>query len=83
MGQQLYTPVYWDEDKVTVMLDILYLKFNPVFNYDLARQLSATGNKVLIETNHWNDRFWGQCPEGVGYNVLGSLLMQVRGSINQ
>lgn len=77
---------YWDRKKIGVMLAGLRRKFS---DPKLRRQLDATKDFYLIEGNTWNDRFWGQTltyesdrfelNEGVGLNVLGSLLMIVRG----
>ena len=46
-------------------------------NSELREKLIATGDKELIEGNHWNDRFWGVC-RGKGQNHLGKLLMELR-----
>lgn len=68
----------WDHVKIHVMLDILRVKFT---QKELAGKLIATGPRLLIEGNTWNDRFWGVC-KGVGQNWLGRLLMQVRDELN-
>ena len=64
----------WEEIKLDVMRDLLWQKFQ---HYDLREQLLATGDRRLIEGNHWNDTFWGVC-RGVGQNWLGVLLMEIR-----
>jgi hypothetical protein len=64
----------WEKIKVSVMLDILRIKFSqPPFKRDLL----ATGKEELVEGNWWGDTFWGVC-KGKGQNMLGKLLMQIR-----
>lgn len=67
----------WDDEKLTVMLALLRVKFS---RPDLAERLLATGDATLIEGNWWGDRFWGVC-KGTGENHLGRLLMQVRSEL--
>ena len=43
----------------------------------LANLLLETANDQLIEGNNWGDTEWGVC-KGVGKNMLGKLLMQIR-----
>ena len=43
----------------------------------LRRLLLATGNAELIESNYWNDTYWGVC-NGIGQNWLGKILMEER-----
>lgn len=65
----------WDRIRVRVMFDLVLLKFEQ--HPDLAVKLIATGDKLLEEGNHWNDKFWGTV-DGEGRNVLGNILMSVR-----
>lgn len=64
----------WDQLKVDVMLELLRKKFAGGL---LRQQLEQTGDATLVEGNTWGDTFWGVC-DGVGRNMLGRLLMQVR-----
>jgi len=64
----------WDEVKVALMEEILYLKFTQ--NPDLRDKLLAIEG-LIEEKNSWGDTFWGTC-EGVGQNHLGILLMKTR-----
>jgi ribA/ribD-fused uncharacterized protein len=64
----------WSRVRVAVMRELLELKFA---DSTLASQLLATGDAHLVEGNDWGDRFWGEC-EGVGANMLGRLLMELR-----
>jgi len=67
----------WDEVKVALMEEILYLKFTQ--NPDLGDRLLAIEG-LIEEKNSWGDTFWGTC-EGVGENHLGRLLMKTRDKI--
>ncbi|MFJ4622236.1 NADAR family protein [Streptomyces sp. NPDC088812] len=49
----------------------------------LSQRLVATGDLMLVETNHWHDQFWGSCfcpkhEQVPGTNMLGELLMAIR-----
>lgn len=65
----------WDARKDRVMREVVWAKFSQ--NPALARQLAATGDKYLEETNWWNDPYWGVY-QGQGKNVLGQVLMETR-----
>jgi predicted NAD-dependent protein-ADP-ribosyltransferase YbiA (DUF1768 family) len=45
---------------------------------EMRDKLVATCNQYLEETNQWNDVYWGVC-NGVGKNMLGRMLMYIRG----
>ena len=49
---------------------------------DLARNLVATGDARLVEESNM-DAFWGIGKKGIGQNMLGVLLMEVRSSLQQ
>lgn len=70
----------WDHMRVQVMTDVVRAKFQQ--NADLAEQLIGTGDAYLEEGNDWGDTFWGTV-DGVGKNVLGNILMQVRTELKQ
>ena len=65
----------WEDIKVTVMRLGLRAKFYQ--NPELAKHLLFTDTRYLEETNTWGDTYWGVC-DGVGQNVLGRLLMELR-----
>jgi len=67
----------WDNIKAHVMEDLLRQKFSDPF---LMRKLIETRKRELIEGNTWGDTYWGVC-KGVGENMLGKLLMQIRKEI--
>lgn len=53
---------------------------------ELLGKLLSTGTRPLVETNHWHDNFWGdctctRCANIRGKNMLGKLLMELRGSL--
>lgn len=75
-GRLIKSRLDWDVVKVQVMGDLLDLKFTP--GSELADMLLCTGEARLIEGNTWGDRFWGQCPLGIGKNMLGKLLISQR-----
>lgn len=69
----------WEEVKDQIMLDILRSKFS---QDPLKQQLLATGEEELIEGNEHNDTYWGVY-NGLGQNMLGKILMQVRFELRQ
>ena len=79
LGRKLKLREDWEEVKDGVMLDLLIQKFS---QEPFISQLLATGEAYLEETNTWGDTYWGVC-EGVGYNTLGHLLMQVRSDLQE
>lgn len=65
----------WDDMKIQVMREVLLNKFaDPV----LEKKLKDTGDAMLVEGNTWGDTFWGRADKK-GYNMLGVLLMEIRG----
>ena len=69
----------WEQVKIDIMYEICKKKFE---NKDLREKLLATGDKILIEGNTWNDDFWGKCTEN-GKNNLGLILMKIREEIKK
>lgn len=65
----------WESIKLDRMRFWLQLKFDIP---ELRTRLLATGDAELVESNWWNDSFWGVC-RGEGENWLGRLLMERRG----
>lgn len=70
----------WDNIKIEIMYQCVKDKFSR--NIDIKRKLINTGDALLIEGNYWHDTFWGECI-GVGYNVLGIILTQIREEFKQ
>lgn len=87
-GRRIKIRPDWDEIKVGIMRELVAQKFRP--NSELGNRLQATGDRPLIEGNHWGDRFWGctrptsnlHSGEWVGLNWLGELLMRQREALN-
>lgn len=77
-GRQLTLRKDWEAVKVGVMRELVFAKFNQ--NPTLAEKLRATGEVYLEEGNDWGDRMWGTV-NGIGANLLGQILMEVRASI--
>lgn len=73
-GRMLDLRKDWESVKISVMREILRTKFRQPM---LREYLLGTGEKKLVEGNHWGDTFWGVC-RNKGQNWLGKLLMEVR-----
>lgn len=68
----------WDSGlAVRVMTELSHSKYE---DPKLAEKLLATGDAILVETNHWGDDIWGDSTktETPGRNQLGIILMGVR-----
>ena len=81
-GRELLLRDGWENIKDKVMLTIVRSKF--AIRHDLALALSRTGDREIIEGNHWGDRYWGAVwnsdkQKWEGKNKLGKILMKVRG----
>lgn len=77
MGRRVPLRPDWEEVKTGVMEEIVRAKFTQ--HPELAEKLLSTGEKVLVEGNHWGDTCWGvDSRTGQGENRLGKILMKVR-----
>jgi N-glycosidase YbiA len=65
----------WESAKVGIMRRALEAKFTQ--HEELGRLLLSTGSCKLIEHTP-NDDYWGDGGDGLGKNMLGRLLMEVR-----
>ena len=71
----------WDDVKLKVMEDLIYLKFTRPY---MVRRLLDTGNIELIEGNYWGDTYWGIDLQSMsGENHLGKILMKTRDRIKE
>jgi ribA/ribD-fused uncharacterized protein len=77
IGRRVQPRPDWNEVRVDVMRAVLVAKFS---DPDLRAPLTATGEADLVEKNTWGDRFWSRS-RGVGRNMLGQLLMELRQSL--
>lgn len=79
-GQRVPLRPDWEVVKYDVMRQVLRAKF--AAGSELAAQLLATGDALLIEGTEWNDRVWGVAlPSKEGRNWLGHLLMARRAEL--
>ena len=82
IGRQVALRPDWEEVKNGIMYEIVLAKFTQ--NLELADKLLATGDKVLVEGNRWNDTHWGvNIQTGQGKNHLGKILMRVRTELSK
>lgn len=65
----------WDSIKIDVMREVCWNKFQ---DEKMKELLLATGPAMLVEGNTWGDTYWGRS-NGRGYNMLGVILMEIRG----
>ncbi len=76
-GQKLKLRDDWAEIKVSVMLEVLRDKFNR--HESLRQKLIDTGSAYVQEGNYHGDETWGvNLKTGIGTNLLGRCLMEVR-----
>lgn len=70
----------WDEVKVPLMRHCLEQKFQ---KEPFRSKLITTGDQFIQEGNNWGDKFWGvDLKTGVGENILGKLIMEIRSQLN-
>lgn len=77
-GRKIELRENWDKIKIEIMNDLLKQKFAK--GSQLGDMLVKTRDMHLIEGNTLGDTFCGVC-YGVGQNVLGLMLMEIRNSI--
>lgn len=80
LGRKLPLRDDWNIIKVDIMKELLQIKFS---NFALRKKLNMI-DEDIIEHNYWHDNFWGvclceKCNGELGVNMLGNLLMKVRG----
>lgn len=75
LGRKVSLRSDWERVKLGIMEEIVRCKFTQ--HPELKVKLLATGERLLIEGNTWNDTFWGVC-KGKGKNNLGKILMKIR-----
>ena len=80
LGNSVELRYDWKEVKVKVMRTALGRKFTQ--NPYLKSRLLLTGDAHLEEGNYWGDTYWGVC-KGVGENMLGKLLMELRDKLKE
>lgn len=80
-GRKLPMIAHWDDMKVTIMQELIWLKFTQ--NPFLKKKLLDTKDATIIEQNYWHDNIWGncdcpRCTQIPGENLLGKILMETR-----
>jgi ribA/ribD-fused uncharacterized protein len=70
----------WGTVKIDRMRRVLRIKFDRHEQYTLWQSLIDTGDAALIEESK-TDAFWGTGKKGNGKNMLGVLLMELRGQL--
>jgi ribA/ribD-fused uncharacterized protein len=78
LGKKVTLRKDWGFLRTVSMREILETKFQ---DPEMRSLLAATGKRLLVEGNHWNDTFWGVC-RGKGENRLGKMLMDIRAKIS-
>ncbi len=81
MGRDRNRPLRpdWQTVKDDIMRRALLAKFTQ--HPGLKSLLLGTGNAKLVEHTE-NDNYWGDGGDGTGRNMLGILLMEIRGQIH-
>lgn len=81
-GRRVRLRADWESVKIGIMEELLKLKFS---DPELRGKLLATAPRIIVELNDWRDRFWGATKKQngsiTGKNLLGYLLMKVRGDL--
>jgi N-glycosidase YbiA len=82
MGRDRQLPLRfdWENVKKSIMLEAITAKFTQ--NPDLKKLLLSTKNLPIIEHTK-NDSYWGDGGNGLGKNMLGRLLVEVRNGLVQ
>jgi predicted NAD-dependent protein-ADP-ribosyltransferase YbiA (DUF1768 family) len=76
-ARSLPIPDNWIDERVKVMEEVLNAKFS---DKTLLDKLSNTGDKELVNANHWGDDYWGTNESGRGANKMGEILTAIRNS---
>ena len=81
LGRHVMLRKDWEEVKDNIMYMLVYSKF--ISNPELLRLLLATGNRTLVEGNHWRDSYWGVPLDTyiLAQNHLGNTLSAVRDAL--
>ncbi len=80
MGRSRKRPLRadWEQVKDDIMREAVLAKFSQ--HETLRELLLATGDAEIVEHTK-NDRYWGDGGDGSGQNMLGKILMEVRGML--
>lgn len=75
IGRGVHAYDGWDNDKVKIMLLVIFEKFRQ--NPNILEKLIDTGEQKLIAVSMSKEKFWGTL-NNEGENILGKILMYVR-----
>lgn len=75
LGKKATPTSYWLENRMLIMYHLINYKFRRYKRF--GQGLINTYPIELIDTNMWDDTYWGQYG-GVGENHVGRILMRVR-----
>jgi ribA/ribD-fused uncharacterized protein len=80
LGRAPFPPVRkdWERVKDDVMRRAVQAKFDA--HADIREVLLSTGDQDIVE-NSPTDAYWGRDSTGTGRNMLGTILMEVRGRL--
>src|SRR5438128_10537627 len=68
----------WEFIKDEIMREAVRAKFTQ--HAELRKMLIDTGNALIVEHTE-NDSYWGDGGDGSGKNMLGRILMEIRGEL--
>lgn len=85
LGKTIKLRQDWNQVKLQLMEEFLRQKFS---GNNLRMKLLSTLPHQLVEGNYWHDNYWGDCAcnrciDILGKNMLGELLMKIRGEIDE
>ena len=77
MGRDRSRPLRsdWEQVKDDIMREVVKAKFTQ--HESLRKTLLSTEDSILVE-HTVNDKYWGDGGDGLGKNMLGKILMEVR-----
>jgi ribA/ribD-fused uncharacterized protein len=80
MGRDRSKPLRsdWESVKDDIMREAVRAKFAQ--HAELRRILITTGDALIVEHTE-NDSYWGDGGDGSGKNMLGRILMEIRGEL--
>ena len=81
LGRRVKLRADWEQVKIPVMTELVQQKFTN--SPEMLKELTATGDAILVEENMWHDNFYGdcvcaRCRNIPGQNKLGLILMEIR-----
>ncbi|OAS20460.1 NADAR family protein [Paenibacillus oryzisoli] len=80
MGRERSRPLRydWEHIKLDIMYEAVMAKIQ---QHKAVRDILLSTDKQLLVEHTKNDAYWGDNGDGTGENMLGKILMQIRGEI--